>query len=59
LPGARLSACEDEEEWKRELFPLMKLFRPFGNFSAFNFAQVGHGIGYYQADATPPTRMGL
>jgi tryptophan halogenase len=59
LPGARLSACEDEEEWKRELFPLMKLFRPFGNFSAFNFAQVGHGIGYYQAGATPPTRMGL
>jgi hypothetical protein len=50
LPGQRLSACDNQEEWERELFPLMKLYRPFGNFSALNFAQVGHGIGYYRAN---------
>ena len=27
--------------------PLLKLFRPYGNFSELNFAQVGHGIGCY------------
>jgi hypothetical protein len=27
----------------------LSLYRPFGNFSELNFAQVGHGIGYYDA----------
>jgi tryptophan halogenase len=58
LPGPRLSGCDDQEEWERELFPLMKLYRPFGNFSELNFAQVGHGIGYYQAGASAPAHVG-
>jgi hypothetical protein len=34
---------------------LLKVFRPFGNFSELNFAQVGHGIGYYgPGEADPP-----
>lgn len=49
LPGRALSACEDQERWDREVYPLLSLYRPFGNFSELNFAQVGHGIGYYDA----------
>jgi len=48
LPGPALSACEDQDQWEREVLPLMRVHRPFGNFSELNFAQVGHGIGYYQ-----------
>ena len=47
LPGRRLPDYEDQDEWDREVYPLLKLYRPFGNFSELNFAQVGHGIGYY------------
>jgi tryptophan halogenase len=49
LPGLALSACEDQDQWDREVYPLLKLYRPFGNFSELNFAQIGHGIGYYEA----------
>jgi hypothetical protein len=49
LPGLALSAYEDQDQWDREVYPLLKLYRPFGNFSELNFAQVGHGIGYYDA----------
>jgi tryptophan halogenase len=50
LPGLALSKCEDQDQWEREVYPLLRLYRPFGNFSELNFAQVGHGIGYYGAD---------
>jgi Tryptophan halogenase len=46
-PGQALSVCEDQDQWEREVLPLLRLYRPFGNFSELNFAQVGHGIGYY------------
>jgi hypothetical protein len=49
LPGPKVSACDNQDEWEREFLPLMKLYRPFGNFSELNFAQVGHGIGFYRA----------
>jgi tryptophan halogenase len=51
LPGLALSRYEDENGWQRDIFPLLKLYVPYGNFSELNFAQVGHGIGYYH----PPT----
>jgi tryptophan halogenase len=47
LPGLALSTCENQETWDREVYPLLSIYRPFGNFSELNFAQVGHGIGYY------------
>jgi tryptophan halogenase len=47
LPGRALAACEDQAQWDRDVYPLLSLYRPFGNFSELNFAQVGHGIGYY------------
>lgn len=47
MPPQVLAVCEDQDQWEREIFPLMRLYRPFGNFSELNFAQVGHGIGYY------------
>jgi tryptophan halogenase len=53
LPGPHLSALEDQEQWEREVLPLLKLYRPFGNFSELNFAQVGHGIGYYRGGGGP------
>jgi tryptophan halogenase len=49
LPGRALSVWEDQESWDREVYPLLSIYRPFGNFSELNFAQVGHGIGYYDA----------
>ena len=49
LPGLALSTYDDQDQWDREVFPLMSLNRPFGNFSELNFAQIGHGIGYYAA----------
>jgi 2-polyprenyl-6-methoxyphenol hydroxylase-like FAD-dependent oxidoreductase len=48
LPGPALGACKDQETWDREVYPLLSIYRPFGNFSELNFAQVGHGIGYYE-----------
>jgi 2-polyprenyl-6-methoxyphenol hydroxylase-like FAD-dependent oxidoreductase len=47
LPGRALAEYEDQDQWDREVYPLLRLYRPFGNFSELNFAQVGHGIGYY------------
>jgi 2-polyprenyl-6-methoxyphenol hydroxylase-like FAD-dependent oxidoreductase len=49
LPGIELSRYSDQEQWDREIYPLLSLYRPFGNFSVLNFAQVGHGIGFYAA----------
>lgn len=49
LPGLALSAYDDQDRWDREVCPLLSLYRPFGNFSELNFAQIGHGIGYYDA----------
>jgi tryptophan halogenase len=49
LPGLALSAYDDPDQWEHEIYPLMRLYRPFGNFSELNFAQIGHGIGYYAA----------
>jgi Tryptophan halogenase len=49
LPGLALSAYDDQDRWDREVCPLLRLYRPFGNFSELNFAQIGHGIGYYGA----------
>jgi tryptophan halogenase len=51
LPGLALTAYDDQDRWDREVYPLLKLYRPFGNFSELNFAQIGHGIGYYGAAA--------
>ncbi|WP_223422331.1 tryptophan 7-halogenase [Tateyamaria pelophila] len=48
LPGLALSSYEDENEWQRDIYPLLKIYMPFGNFSELNFAQVGHGIGFYE-----------
>lgn len=49
LPGLTLSTFDDQRQWDREIYPLLKLYRPFGNFSELNFAQVGYGIGFYNA----------
>jgi tryptophan halogenase len=54
LPGPALSTCEDQGQWERDVLPLLRLNRPFGNFSELNFAQVGHGIGYYHAGTNGP-----
>jgi tryptophan halogenase len=55
LPGLALSGYHDQEQWDREVYPLLSLYRPFGNFSELNFAQIGHGIGFYGASTpTPP-----
>ncbi|MEM9221341.1 MAG: tryptophan 7-halogenase [Pseudomonadota bacterium] len=47
LPGLALPHYDDPQKWDREIYPLLKRFIPFGNFSELNFAQVGHGMGYY------------
>jgi tryptophan halogenase len=47
VPGQFVSDYTDVEGWKQDVFPLMTRYTPFGNFSELNFAQVGHGIGYY------------
>jgi hypothetical protein len=54
LPGLALWAYEDQDQWDREVYPLLRLYRPFGNFSELNFAQIGHGIGYYTAHRDAP-----
>ena len=33
LPGLALSQYEDQDRWDREVYPLLRLYRPFGNFS--------------------------
>jgi hypothetical protein len=50
LPAA-LQRGEDPADWNEHVFPLLKLYRPYGNFSELNFAQVGHGIGRYKTRA--------
>lgn len=47
LPMQALAQCRSQDDWDQHIFPLLKLFRPYGNFSELNFAQVGHGIGCY------------
>jgi tryptophan halogenase len=49
LGGVAFSACDDQAQWDRDILPLLRVFRPYGNFSELNFAQIGHGIGYYDA----------
>ena len=36
------------EDWHQTILPLMSVYLPFGTFSELNFAQVGHGIGYFK-----------
>ncbi|KIC47365.1 hypothetical protein RA28_06955 [Ruegeria sp. ANG-S4] len=50
LPGARIGACTDPRRWESDVLPMLTKYIPFGNFSELNFAQVGHGIGYYGAN---------
>jgi flavin-dependent dehydrogenase len=47
LPGRHIAGIDDQGRWDREVYPHLAIYRPFGNFSELNFAQVGHGIGYY------------
>jgi tryptophan halogenase len=47
LPGLALSGYDDQGQWERDVYPLLRIYRPFGNFSELNFSLVGHGIGYY------------
>ncbi len=58
LPGHALSRYDDEAGWERDIFPLLSVYRPYGNFSELNFAQVGHGIGCYKktSRAAPAAR---
>lgn len=53
FPCSALSACDNQDQWNRDVFPLMRQYLPFGNFSELNFAQVGHGLGYYHSSASP------
>lgn len=50
LPGARIGACTDQKKWENDVLPMLTRYVPFGNFSELNFAQVGHGIGYYSTN---------
>jgi tryptophan halogenase len=50
VPGRYVSDYTDVEGWTRDVLPLMNRYTPYGNFSQLNFAQVGHGIGYYGTD---------
>lgn len=53
LPGGALAGYDDQERWDREVYPLLRIFEPFGNFSELNFAQIGHGIGWYEQNPAP------
>lgn len=46
-----LHQIADRAQWAREVFPRLRLHRPFGNFSTLNVAQVGHGIGWFHDEA--------
>jgi 2-polyprenyl-6-methoxyphenol hydroxylase-like FAD-dependent oxidoreductase len=59
MPGPALSAYEDVDRWEEDIYPLLRIYKPFGNFSEINFAQVGHGIGYYDARPEPPHPAGI
>jgi tryptophan halogenase len=56
LPGLSLTEYDDQERWDREVLPRLRLYRPFGNFSELNFAQIGHGTGYYRTHKPRPPR---
>lgn len=45
-----LDRIADREQWTREVFPRLQRYRPFGNFSELNVAQVGQGIGWFPAE---------
>lgn len=47
LPIEDLGDVADRQQWIREVFPRLRLHRPYGNFSELNVAQVGHGIGMF------------
>lgn len=53
LPCGLLAACDNQDQWNRDVFPLMTQYLPFGNFSELNFAQVGQGLGYYRPQSAP------
>lgn len=59
MPGAALSAYEDVSRWEEDIYPLLRIYKPFGNFSEINFAQVGHGIGYYDTRPAPSPPSGI
>jgi hypothetical protein len=42
-----LADITSREQWVREVFPRLRLHRPYGNFSELSVAQVGHGIGWF------------
>jgi tryptophan halogenase len=46
-----LAGIDDREAWNQKVFPKLKLYRPYGNFSELNVAQVGHGIGLFSRPA--------
>lgn len=54
LPAQTLAEDRNDEQWAKEILPLLRKFVPFGNFSELNFAQVGHGIGYYNERPDAP-----
>jgi tryptophan halogenase len=47
LPAAMLGQDLSPQQWTALVMPQMKVYAPFGTFSELNFAQVGHGIGFY------------
>lgn len=51
-----ITAPRDNDEWVRDVMPRIRMYHPFGNFSELNFAQVGHGIGYYAAAKSAASR---
>lgn len=59
LPGPALARYEDKDAWDRDIMPRMNLFAPFGNFSALNFSQIGHGIGLYGGGQSEAPREAL
>lgn len=46
-----LHTIADRQQWLSQVYGRLRLFRPFGNFSELNVAQVGHGIGYFHDQA--------
>lgn len=54
FPVAELARIDNREQWNRDIFPRLQLYRPFGNFSELSVAQVGHGTGFFQTHASGP-----
>lgn len=55
LPVSALGTCQDQAQFNKDVFPLISRYLPFGNFSELNFAQIGHGLGYYHSNPVPDT----